>query len=207
VDKEKFVIERIIKVNHVDTSFYLLKQLLSHFSLYMSSVCQACEDKVILNMQGEFNDLKSLILKENESASYVHYFAHRLQLTLVAVVENHKKICSFFNLVITLSNVVRGSCKRRDILREKQFEKVVKRIFQGEIMIGRGMNQERALKRPRKTRWSSQFDTLVNLIYLFSFVIDVLEVIAEDRALSKHKAQATDLLDAIQYFNSQSTCT
>ena len=67
-------------------------------------------------------------------------------------------------------------------------------------MTGKGMNQERALKRLGETRWSSHFDTLVNLIYLFSSVIDVLEVIAENGTRSIHKAQATDLLDAIQCF-------
>lgn len=30
------------------------------------------------NMQGEFRGLKSLILRENESAYYVHCFAHQL---------------------------------------------------------------------------------------------------------------------------------
>lgn len=62
------------------------------------------------------------------------------------------------------------------------------------------MNQERALKRPGETCWSSHFDTLVSLIYLFSSVIDVLEVIAEDGALSIQKTQATDFLDAMQCF-------
>ena len=30
------------------------------------------------NMQGEFNGLKTLILKDNECAFYVHCFAHQL---------------------------------------------------------------------------------------------------------------------------------
>ena len=64
-------------------------------------------------------------------------------------------------------------------------------------MTGRDMNQERVLKRPEERRWSSHFNTLVNLIYLFSSVINVLEVIAEDGTLLIQKAQAVDLLDAI----------
>ena len=68
-------------------------------------------------------------------------------------------------------------------------------------MTGRGMNQERALKRSGEMRWSSHFYKLVNLIYLFSSVIDVLEVIAKNGTLSIHKAQATDLLDAMQCFD------
>jgi len=67
-------------------------------------------------------------------------------------------------------------------------------------MIERCMNQERALKRSGEMRWSSHFYKLVNLIYLFSSVIDVLEVIVENRSLSIHKTQTTDLLDAVQCF-------
>ena len=50
-------------------------------------------------MQGEFNALKSFIIMENESAFYVHCFAYQLQLTLVAVAENHSKILTFFETV------------------------------------------------------------------------------------------------------------
>ena len=41
------------------------------------------------NMRDELNGLKTLIMIENESAYYIHCFAHQLQLTLVAVVKNH----------------------------------------------------------------------------------------------------------------------
>ena len=36
------------------------------------------------NMRGEFNGLRALIMRENSSAYYVHYFAHQLQLVIVA---------------------------------------------------------------------------------------------------------------------------
>ncbi|KAL6223044.1 hypothetical protein ACLB2K_006434 [Fragaria x ananassa] len=41
------------------------------------------------NMSGEFNGLKTLILKENSSAFYIHCFAHQLQLALVGVAKKH----------------------------------------------------------------------------------------------------------------------
>jgi hypothetical protein len=63
------------------------------------------------NMQGEFGVLKSLILKENPSAFYVHCFAHQLQLTLVVIAKDTLQVCRIFNLVSTLINVVGGSCK------------------------------------------------------------------------------------------------
>ena len=63
-------------------------------------------------MQDDINGLKTLILKENKSAFYVHYFAHQLQLILVAVVKNHINIAEFFYVVSNLVTVVRRSCKR-----------------------------------------------------------------------------------------------
>ncbi|KAJ9170154.1 hypothetical protein P3X46_018282 [Hevea brasiliensis] len=76
----------------------------------------------------EFNGLKSLILKDNSSTYYIHCCAYQLQLTLVAVAKKHSSISSFFNIVTHLVNVIGDSCKRRDMLREKQLEKVFEGI-------------------------------------------------------------------------------
>jgi hypothetical protein len=48
------------------------------------------------NMRGELNGLKTLILNENSSTYYVHYFVYQLQLTFVAVAKNHIQIVTFF---------------------------------------------------------------------------------------------------------------
>ena len=58
------------------------------------------------NMQDDINGLKTLVLKENKSAFYVHCFAHQLQLTLVAVAKNHINIAEFFYVVSNLVTVV-----------------------------------------------------------------------------------------------------
>lgn len=76
------------------------------------------------NMQGEVSGLKSLILKESPCVFYVHCFAHQLQLTLVVIAKDHLHVCSLFNLVSTLLNVVGGSCKRNGMLHERQMIKV-----------------------------------------------------------------------------------
>ena len=44
------------------------------------------------NMQGELNGLKTLILKENSCAFYIHCFAHQLQLALIHVAKKHIQI-------------------------------------------------------------------------------------------------------------------
>ena len=204
VDKKGYIIERFIGIVHVhDTTSLSLKasieSLFAKHGLSMSSLRGQGYDGAS-NMQGEFNGLKSLIMLENKSIFYVHCFAHQLQLTLVAIAKKHKKIGSFFNLVTSLSNTVGASCKRKDILRERQFENVIKGICSGEIITGRGLNQEATLKRAGDTRWSSHYTTILSVILLFSSVIDVLEVVENDGTLSEQRAEASDLLDAIQSF-------
>ena len=70
------------------------------------------------NMQGDINSLKTLILKENKSAFYVHCFAHQLQLTFVVIAKNYINIAEFFYVVSNLVTIVRGFCKRLNALRD-----------------------------------------------------------------------------------------
>ncbi|CAJ2657333.1 zinc finger MYM-type protein 1-like [Trifolium pratense] len=159
VNKKGQVIERFLGMVHVsDTSASSLKlaleSLLAKHKLSLSRIRGQGYDGES-NMRGEYNGLKSLILKENCSAFYIHYFAHQLQFALVALAKKHSEIASFFNQVATLSNVVGASAKHRDILRESQIEKVDEALKEGEISSGRGLNQEATIKRAGHTRWSS----------------------------------------------------
>lgn len=97
------------------------------------------------NMRGEFNGLKTLILNENGSAYYVHYFAHQLQLALVAVAKNHIHISNLFTLISNIVNVVGASCKRCDTFRDKRAERIIEALSNDEIPSGRGLNQESTL--------------------------------------------------------------
>ncbi|XP_057464445.1 uncharacterized protein LOC130754290 [Actinidia eriantha] len=151
-------------------------------------------------MQGELNGLKALILKESPCAYYVHCFAHQLQLALVAVAKNHNQIALLFNLVSNVVNVVGASCKRQDILKEKQASKVVEALNKGILSSGQGLNQETNLKRAGDTRWESHYDTLISLINMFSAVIDVLVMISEDGSNFEQRAEANILLHSIQSF-------
>ncbi|XP_058003680.1 uncharacterized protein LOC131180087 [Hevea brasiliensis] len=126
------VIERFISLVHVhNTNAASLKKgiesLLSTYGLSISSLRGQGYDGAS-NMRDEFNGFKILILKDNFTAYYIHCFAHQLQLTLVAVAKKHSSIGSFFNTVTHLVNVIGGSCKCRDMLREKQLEKVFEGI-------------------------------------------------------------------------------
>ena len=127
-------------------------------------------------------------MKENKSAFYVHCFPHQLQLTLVAIAKNHINIVEFFHVVSNLVTVVGGSCKRRDVLRDAQFAKIKEDLENGVRRNGQGLNQETNLKRPGDTRWGSYYGTILNLVLMFSVVIDVLEIIEED-GLSDQKVE------------------
>ncbi|CAL5422226.1 unnamed protein product [Camellia sinensis] len=145
-------------------------------------------------MQGEFNGLKALILRENKSAFYVHCFAHQLQLTLVAVAKKHIDVAELFCSVANIVNVVGGSCKRRDALRDAQFAKITEALDNGELRSGRGLNQETSLKRAGDTRWGSHFGTIINLILMFSSSIDVLEIIEEDGLQPEQRVEARSIM-------------
>ena len=77
-------------------------------------------------------------------------------------------------------NVVGGSSKRHDIHHNKQVAVVVEPLKHGELSSGQGLSQETNLKRACDARWGSHYGTLLRLINMFSFVIEVLEIIADD---------------------------
>lgn len=61
------------------------------------------------------------------------------------------------------------------------------------------MNKETSLKRPGD-HWGLQYDTLINLIIIFSFVVDVLGSIADDNT-SELKGSVTNLLHVLEEFD------
>ena len=87
-NKKGIIIERFLGIVHVASTTALsfkcaIECLLCEHNLSLSNLHRQGYDGAS-NMQGDINGLKTLILKENKSAFYVHCFAHQLQLTLVA---------------------------------------------------------------------------------------------------------------------------
>ncbi|XP_024196480.1 zinc finger MYM-type protein 1-like [Rosa chinensis] len=120
VDKIGCVIESFIGIEHVaSTTAISLKKaidaLFSKHGLSFSRLRGQGYDGAS-NMSGELNGLKTLILKENSSAFYVHCFAHQLQLALVGVAKKHEIVGAFFASIGSVVNIVGASSKRRDIL-------------------------------------------------------------------------------------------
>ena len=93
-------------------------------------------------MRGELNGLQSLILRDSKAAYYVHCFAHQLQLVIVATMRKHKGVSNFLNMISILLNVVGGSAKRRDMIRDINYEQVQKALGCGQLETGIGLNQE-----------------------------------------------------------------
>ena len=61
------------------------------------------------------------------------------------------------------------------------------------------MNQETNLKHPDDTRWGSYYGTILNLILMFSVIVDVLKIIEED-GLSDQKVEAQSITRSILSF-------
>ena len=199
VDEKRHVIEHFIGIENVACTTALslkaaIDGLFSRHGLSMSRLRGQSYDGAS-NMQGEFNGLKAIILKENECAFYVHCFAHQLQLAFVVVAKNHIQIASLLSVVTNVVNVVGASSKRCDILHDKQFVVVSESLKHGELSSGQGLNQETTLKRACDTRWGSHYGTLLRLINMFSSMIEVLEIIVEDGSNSEQRYEATNLLE------------
>uniref|UniRef100_A0A7N0VHQ5 DUF4371 domain-containing protein n=1 Tax=Kalanchoe fedtschenkoi TaxID=63787 RepID=A0A7N0VHQ5_KALFE len=80
VNKKTEIIERLIGIVHLsDTTTLSLKRALNSlfmkYNLTISRVREQGYDGAS-NMRGEFNGLKMLIMKKNNSAFYINYFAH-----------------------------------------------------------------------------------------------------------------------------------
>ena len=156
VNNKGHVIERFLGIQHVTntTALTLKKVVEDFFSTHKLSISRLCGQSYdgASNMRGELNRLKTFILLENKCAYYVSCFTHQLQLALVEVAKNHMYIANLFALVSNIVNVVGGSCKRRDILREKQAAKIIEALSNNDIGSGRGLNQESTLVCASDTR-------------------------------------------------------
>ncbi|XP_076926029.1 uncharacterized protein LOC143589060 [Bidens hawaiensis] len=95
-------------------------------------------------------------------------------------------------------NVVGGSCKRIDLLRESQIESLG---LNSEVETGSGKNQELSLARAGDTRWSSHEKTILCLLTLYPSVIDVLEYIEKSGEFSNYQNESRGLQEFIKTFN------
>ncbi|KAJ4789045.1 General transcription factor 2-related zinc finger protein [Rhynchospora pubera] len=71
---------------------------------------------------------------------------------VVTVSTSTPAIADFFNYVPLIVNTVGASCMRKDALLARQHDLLLEKVENGEILTGRGLNQESSLARPGDTR-------------------------------------------------------
>ncbi|XP_022030925.1 zinc finger MYM-type protein 1-like [Helianthus annuus] len=204
VDAHGLVKERFVGLVHVmETSSLALKYAIdTFFAKYGLSLKRLRGQGYdgANNMRGEFNGLKAKILEENSSAYYVHCFAHQLQLVVVTVARKHLGVVNFFDNLSILMNIVCSSCKRTDILRYNEKERVEKEIGSGILETGSGLNQELSFIRPGDTRWNSHYKTLIRLVDMFPSIIRVLEYVKKECNNPSTQNQAFKMIGFLSSF-------
>ncbi|KAH9672100.1 TTF-type domain-containing protein [Citrus sinensis] len=156
------------------------------------------------NMAGEWNGLQSLFLNDCLYAYYVHYFAHRLQLVLVAVSKEVHEVWLFFSKLSSIINFASASFKRYSELKSTREKEIIDLIALEELETGTGANQVRTLQKAGDTRWSSHFTSVSRFIEMFAksayremksfefvFILFLL-----------NKTKSLDILNALNYVSS-----
>jgi hypothetical protein len=97
-------------------------------------------------------------------------------------------------------NTVNASCKRRDQLTQQHHENLVNMLDRGELVSGRGKNQETNLVRPGDARWGSHHKTLCHILHMWDAVLEVLEIVSDDASSGEKKYTAVGLLKQMESF-------
>ncbi|XP_057493184.1 uncharacterized protein LOC130778681 [Actinidia eriantha] len=141
------------------------------------------------NERGELDGLKTLVLKENPDAYYVHCFAYRLQSSLVAATTSKIDIRLPHSSVRSLNwrmLLAAPHANSKTVLGRNKLQ-IVEALDVGDHSTGLKCS-------------GSHYDALINLIGMFSDVIDVLEMISEDVFYSEQEAAASILLNLMLSF-------
>ncbi|XP_023875743.1 uncharacterized protein LOC111988194 [Quercus suber] len=192
VDKDGLVREPFFGVVHVpNTTALTLKDeiyyILSHHSLDIQDIRRQGYDGAS-NMRGEWNRLKALVSNDCSYAYYIHCFAHRLQLALVAASKEVILVKSFFNRLSSIVNVVGASCKRTEQLKNAYANQITYFVKIGELETGRGLNQINTLQRVGDARWGSHLRSISSLVNIFSPTCEILlKIIKEGNTTSQRE--------------------
>ncbi|XP_047306457.1 zinc finger MYM-type protein 1-like [Impatiens glandulifera] len=205
VDIDGFLRERFFSiVNVADTTAATLKKeifdSLGRYDLHIHNMKGQGYDGAS-NMRGSWNGLQTLFLKDCSCAYYVHCFAHRLQLSLIAAAEKEISIWLFFLKLNSICNLIIASLKRHPELHSTQRNEIAHMVATGERDTGRGFNQIGNLLRSGKTRWSSNFDSLCSMVDMYGYAIIVLENMLDERSSNSIRGEASGLLIAMKSFD------
>ncbi|KAK3226113.1 hypothetical protein Dsin_005975 [Dipteronia sinensis] len=151
-------------------------------------------------MRGEWNGLQALFLKDCPYAYYIHCFAHRLQLALVAASKEVHDVWLFFSKLSSIVNFVGASAKRCSELKSIREDEIVDMISSRELETGKGANQIHTLQRHGPTRWSSHFTSVSRLIDMFCSTCTILEKLMDNGLNSNIRGEAKGAYKEIKTF-------
>ncbi|XP_019442248.1 PREDICTED: zinc finger MYM-type protein 1-like [Lupinus angustifolius] len=194
VDKNGYIQERFFDIVHVkDTTSITLKKaicgVLSQHNLDVSNIRGQGYDGAS-NMRGEWNGLQALFLKDCSHAYYVHCFAHRLQLALVAASREVIVVHEFFSKLTFIVNIMCSSSKRHDELQAVKSAELEHLLEIDELITSKGENQIGTLKRVGDTRWSSHFSSICSLINMYNATCVVILKIIDNGSSSLKRVDA-----------------
>ncbi|KAL9690219.1 hypothetical protein QQ045_010616 [Rhodiola kirilowii] len=190
-------------VDRDDTASLTLKNgifsMLSRYNLDIESIRGQGYDGAS-NMRGEWKGLQALVSRECPHAYYVHCFAHRLQLSLVAASKEVYHVQHFFEKLNFIVNIVSASCKRNDQLRDAHASNIAFLLAIGDLESGKGLNQLGSLQRAGDTRWTSHFKSISSLIKMFSATFEVLMTIKSDGNTHSQRGEASSVYETMTSF-------
>ncbi|ESR42238.1 hypothetical protein CICLE_v10013343mg, partial [Citrus x clementina] len=194
VDCDGFIQERFFEIVNVDeTKALTLKNeicnVLAQYNLLVENLRGQGYDGAS-NMAGEWNGLQSLFLNDCSYAYYVHYFAHRLQLVLVAVSKEVHEVWLFFSKLSSIINFASASFKRYSELKSTREKEIIDLIALEELETGTGANQVRTLQKAGDTRWSSHFTSVSRFIEMFGATLEVLGKMINDGSSRDMRGEA-----------------
>ncbi|KAH9738403.1 TTF-type domain-containing protein [Citrus sinensis] len=194
VDCDGFIRERFFEIVNVDeTKALTLKNeicnVLAQYNLLVENLRGQGYDGAS-NMAGEWNGLQSLFLNDCPYTYYVHYFAHRLQLVLVAVSKEVHEGWLFFLKLSSIINFASASFKRYSELKSAREKEIIDLVALEELETGTGANQVRTLQRAGDTRWSSHFTSVSRFIEMFSATLEVLGKMINDGSSRDMRGEA-----------------
>ncbi|CAN1140996.1 Zinc finger MYM-type protein 1 [Linum perenne] len=105
---ERFFALKSVPETSADTLKQVICGVLSKYNLQIDKMRGQGYDGAS-NMSGQFNGLRALFLRDCPYAYFVHCFAHKLQLTLVASAKVCDPIWDFFSLLDCIINIVKSS--------------------------------------------------------------------------------------------------
>ncbi|XP_076915507.1 uncharacterized protein LOC143574881 [Bidens hawaiensis] len=153
--------------------------------VHVTDTCASSLNSVIDNFFAKYNLSMSKVTVTFGSRGHVTKYA---------------SVNSFFDYHTKIVNIVGVSCKRKDLIRQKQHDDFVKRIETGEVCTRKGKNQEMSLSRTGDTRWGSHLKTILQLLDLWKPVREVLISLSREGTDAKTRGNALGMAEKMENF-------